>query len=321
VFIWKYGDTEKFYYAYGFDRKNMSRKKVMNEYIINEQAFLQRIKYRNYHIHKGMWSARAIVSDKFYFFLFLKSLGIPTPMILYYTRNGKLFYGVGDKTISEENSIETVFEQELDGFAKPFGGQMGTGAFSLSIQNKTVFVNNQPTTKENVLKTITNTNYIIQERVVQHPLMNKLCSTSLNTIRMITLITEDEEIIVVRAGARIGREGNVVDNTSKGGMMVGIDLNTGRLMKKGFIKPGYGTVVTQHPDNGLVFEGFEIPYFKEAVELAKELHSKLYRIHSVGWDIAITPNGPMFIEGNSIWEIGLIQATMGGLKSIEKYFD
>lgn len=80
-------------------------------------------------------------------------------------------------------------------------------------------------------------------------------------------------------------------------------------------------MVTQHPDNGLVFECFEIPYFKEAVKMAKDLHSKLYRIHSMGWDIAITSNGPVFIEGNSLWEISLIQAVHGGLKKqIEKYF-
>ena len=65
----------------------------------------------------------------------------------------------------------------------------------------------------------------------------------------------------------------------------------------------------------------QIPFFKEAVEMAKELHSKLYRIHSVGWDIAITQEGPIFIEGNSRWEVSGTQAAVGGLKIIEKYFD
>ena len=55
--------------------------------------------------------------------------------------------------------------------------------------------------------------------------------------------------------------------------------------------------------------------------MAKELHSKLYRIHSVGWDIAITEEGPVFIEGNSKWEISGTQSAEGGVKFIEKYFD
>ena len=55
--------------------------------------------------------------------------------------------------------------------------------------------------------------------------------------------------------------------------------------------------------------------------MASKLHRYLYRCHSVGWDIAITESGPMFIEGNGWWEISLLQAVHGGLKQeIEKYF-
>ena len=293
-FILKYGGLEKYYFTYGFDRKSMTFQK-MKEYIINEGAFLRKVDYHNDHINKkhGRFSGRAIISDKFYFYLFLKSLDVPTPRVFFY-----------------------------DGFAKPYGGQLGDGAFSLKVKESNVFVNGElELDKNKLIQTLTKTNYIVQERIVQHPRMNRLCSTSLNTIRLQTLITENEEIIAFSAGVRMGREGSIVDNWAKGGVFVGIDMNTGRLHKTGYIKPPFGKTVIQHPDNGLTFEGFEIPFFKNAVEMAKDLHSKLYRIHSIGWDIAITEKGPMFIEGNSLWEISLLQASSGGLKSIEKYFD
>ena len=55
--------------------------------------------------------------------------------------------------------------------------------------------------------------------------------------------------------------------------------------------------------------------------MAIKLHKYLYRCHSVGWDIAITEKGPVFIEGNGWWEISLVQAVHGGLKKqVEKYF-
>ena len=63
-----------------------------------------------------------------------------------------------------------------------------------------------------------------------------------------------------------------------------------------------------------------IPYFQEAVREAIKLHNVMYRCHSVGWDIAITENGPIFIEGNGLWEISLLQAAHGGMKDIEKHF-
>ena len=321
-FVWKYGDTEKFYFAYGFDRKNMTRKKICHDYIINEAAFLKKIDFHNNHINKkqGRFSGRCIVSDKFYFYLFLKSLGFPTPCILFYTRKGSLLYY--DDQSYNNGLIKDILTKDMDAFAKPYGGQLGNGAFTLKVNDSKVFVNDELISQtDKLLQTLASTDYIIQERVIQHPQMNKLCSTSLNTIRVQTIITEDENVIAFRAGVRMGREGSHVDNWAKGGVFVGIDMDTGKLLKTGFIKPPYGTTVTQHPDNGLVFEGFEIPFFNEAVKMAKALHSKLYRIHSVGWDIAITPDGPVFIEGNSLWEISLLQASMGGLKSIEKYFD
>ena len=87
------------------------------------------------------------------------------------------------------------------------------------------------------------------------------------------------------------------------------------------LKPKYGTSIKEHPDTHVVFKDFEIPYYKEAEKMAVELHKRLYRCHSVGWDIGITKDGPMFIEGNGLWEISLIQAAHGGLKKqIEKYF-
>ena len=323
-FILKSGAVEKFYFAYGFDRKSMPRKKCVDEYIINEDVFLHKVNYNNNHM-KGkpkLVPGRVLISDKFYFYLFLRDFGIPTPKIYYYFRDGAVFYSL-EKQNTNDIKGRDLFTFDFDGFAKPLGGQLGDGAFPIKVSHSRIFINdNQEISEEELIRSVSKTNYIIQERIVQHLQMNKLCSTSLNTIRFQTVLTEDNGIIAFGAGVRMGREGSHVDNWAKGGIFVGVDMNTGKLLKNGFIKPPFGTVVTKHPDNGLVFEGFEIPYFKEAVEMAKVLHSKLYRIHSVGWDIAITEEGPMFVEGNSLWEISLIQAAHGGLKKqIEKYFN
>ena len=64
----------------------------------------------------------------------------------------------------------------------------------------------------------------------------------------------------------------------------------------------------------MVFEGFRIPYWNEVRELVKNVHAKLPDIRSIGWDVAITPNGPVLIEGNDNWEIGGPQDMEGGLK-------
>lgn len=62
-----------------------------------------------------------------------------------------------------------------------------------------------------------------------------------------------------------------------------------------------------------MFSGFEIPYFQDAVQLATQLHSYLYGVHSIGWDIAITKAEPIIIEGNDEWD-GAVPMT------VEKHF-
>lgn len=42
-------------------------------------------------------------------------------------------------------------------------------------------------------------------------------------------------------------------------------------------------------------------------------HTFLPSIHSIGWDIAITKDGPCFVEGNDNWEVSLVQICSHGL--------
>ena len=45
--------------------------------------------------------------------------------------------------------------------------------------------------------------------------------------------------------------------------------------------------------------------------LALDAHAKLLVPWSVGWDVAITPQGPMLLEGNPMWGADLAQAPHG----------
>ena len=184
-----------------------------------------------------------------------------------------------------------------------------------------MFINNEETSVDNLIQIILSADYLIQERIYQHPKMAELNASTINSIRLQTVMDKDGVVHPFGAGLRMGRKGCSVDNWAKGGVFVGVDMKSGKLMEKGFLKPQYGTSTKEHPDTHVVFKDFEIPYYKEAETLAVKLHKYLYRCHSVGWDIAITENGPVFIEGNGWWEISLVQAVHGGLKNqIESYF-
>ena len=132
--------------------------------------------------------------------------------------------------------------------------------------------------------------------------------------------SSEEDIVVMCVLLRMGAHGSTVDNWAKGGLIVGVD-NDGNLQEYGYYKPGYGTKTDKHPDTGVIFKGINIPFFEESLEKTKQFHSKLNHIHSIGWDVAITGDGPVFIEGNDSWELGFVQIVNGGIKEqLNAYF-
>lgn len=77
-------------------------------------------------------------------------------------------------------------------------------------------------------------NFIIQEKIKQHNLLERIHPSSLNTIR-ITSYRYMEEITILSAVLRMGSGGSRVDNASKGGIIVGIDLEKGKIKLKDYI--------------------------------------------------------------------------------------
>ena len=53
-----------------------------------------------------------------------------------------------------------------------------------------------------------------------------------------------------------------------------------------------------HPLTNTAIVGYKVPLFKEAIKLAEELSAIIPEMGVVGWDIAITPDGPVVVEGN-----------------------
>ena len=136
---------------------------------------------------------------------------------------------------------------------------------------------------------------ILEEIVVQHPKMASLCPTSVNTCRIATLFGEKQKGIVY-AFLRIGN-GKVMDNVDCGGMAARIDLSSGKLLTVGADKQG--NTFLKHPMTNTSIIGFTIPFWNEAKAMCMKAAEKIPEMRYIAWDVAITANGPTFIEGNS----------------------
>ena len=146
--------------------------------------------------------------------------------------------------------------------------------------------------------------FIIQSKLEQHTDLAKLNPTSVNTIRVMSYMKNDE-VIVLYAVIRIGRMGQVVDNETAGGIKADIDLLTGRI--KG---PAYGSATEPNmlqTDSGAVLDGYMIPSFPKVIDFVKDLHYRLPYFRIVGWDITVDKEGnPVMIEWNRQAELSQV---------------
>lgn len=162
-----------------------------------------------------------------------------------------------------------------------------------------------------------NNNLFIEEYVKQNKEINKLCKESVDTIRIMTFAYNGKSEIVY-AAMRIGNGINNVDNFHQGGMGCKIDLDKGILIGDAYDKDLNHFKV--HPKSKVKFDGFKIPYWEEAKKLVLDASKVNNNIHMVGWDVAITDDGPTLIEGNRRPGFDLIQVlSKRGRKDIMRH--
>lgn len=298
LLLWliRYREVNTYYYVYGFDRQNGVN---IDEYM-PYRVFRKIRNDKNFHPKNASgYNYVCILRDKFVFSQFVSSLGFPTPKNVAICDSQSITWLDKMRTVSLDALVPDT-ELHFDGFCKMLEGINGKGAFPLALKDGKLFINDEEITVDQ-LKDRLDGQYLIQERVRQHGKMSELHPASINTIRLITFNNRGN-VQAFCSAQRMGTNGRSLDNWTAGGILVGVDLESGRLYDEGVYKPGYGGIVREHPQTHVRFSGFEIPYFHDAVKLATDLHRYLYGVHSIGWDIAITENGPIIIEGNDDWD-------------------
>lgn len=201
------------------------------------------------------------------------------------------FY-IDNKAVSREAAIEHC-RQIDDAIIKPSLSTRGAGVRAISVVDGVTNWNGKTVAQ---LFDAYDQDFIMQERLVQHPAMRALNPTSANTIRLLTY-RKDMEVSIIYTVIRIGREGTIIDNESAGGISARINPD-GRLAKYAF--GSAGTDLVEKTDGGITLEGYEIPSYDKVVETVKRLHLNLPHFNIAAWDFAVGEEGePIFIEWNA----------------------
>ena len=195
---------------------------------------------------------------------------------------------------------------------KSSNGQCGIG---VEVKNTTDF------TEESLVQYLKDTdNDMVEEFVVQHKYLQELSPSGLNTVRIITQLDKNNKVVILGVRLRI-TVNSVVDNLAAGNLAAPVNNKTGIVEGPGVYSDITKEDAYEHPVTNVKIVGFEIPFWNETLQMIEKAALLHPENRSIGWDVAITDNGPELIEANHDWCKLLWQLPIKkGLKPIlEKY--
>ncbi len=137
---------------------------------------------------------------------------------------------------------------------------------------------------------------IVQPFIENHPAIAAVSNGALATLRIVTGINErgEAEFVTALMGLPHGAY-----ETSAGAICCSLDRATGQIRCATLLS---GDPVTRHPDTGIPIVGVVLPNWRNSVDLARCAHAGAFsRFPFLGWDIALTKDGPILLETNSGW--------------------
>ncbi|QGP79224.1 sugar-transfer associated ATP-grasp domain-containing protein [Sphingobium sp. CAP-1] len=154
---------------------------------------------------------------------------------------------------------------------------------------------------------------VIQQRLPTHAALADLSPGALPTLRVVTCLNESGAPEACAMALRLSAGGpRPVDNFNAGNLVLAVDDagRCGAAWRSGGARPP--SRHSRHPATGAPIEGALLPDHDAALALAIRAHDRCRAGFTViGWDIGITAQGPVLVEGN--WNPGtdIIQLVEG----------
>lgn len=252
--------------------------------------------------------SRRILNDKAAFFLHCENAGvhsIPTYML-----------------VQADGRVERLKEFDgdlppIDIFFKPLKGRGGRGCERWLRQADGRYADQHGTVKsveellDHIRAQARNEPVIVQKALMGHAALRDLAINVLTTCRVMSVKNEVGNYEVTHAVFKSStRSDSVVDNFHKGGIVSRVDVETGRLGPASDAGTRQPCVwFDLHPTTGAAITGRQLPFWQETKDLLCRGHAAFPDRVTIGWDVAITDEGPVIVEGNVQSGCDMIQRT------------
>lgn len=257
------------------------------------------------------FSWHPIIHNKWITKNYYQSLGIKMPETYGLLHKSHGISVCGEKLQSAKDLDELVLKNNLNEIViKHIGGGEGdyVGIIDKIDKNNNKFeyitVSNQKLSHKEINKFLNKElggleGYLVEEKLTSHPSINEITGGGLSSIRVETLCNGKDVNKIQMAFLRLGIPGRATDHSTRGGLYVPINIESG-ILEKGldFSRSIHGHWVSRHAVTNKIFEGVVVPGWEEICEFALEISKKSPGLRFVGWDIVSTNDGPRLLEGN-----------------------
>jgi hypothetical protein len=254
-----------------------------------------------------------LTEDKLVFFQRCVDNDLPTPRVLGIWSN-RTDWPVQIRVVNDDaawrDMLTNLDVPEL--VIKPVHGVHGESVMLIQRDNDRFLLHSgQSLDADEILAEMRASDYshwMIQERLYAHPDIAALTgSENLQTARVVTWIDGDGSAHVIFAWLRIIGSSEAFDNFNfgaAGNFVATIDLETAEIRYAlGTAADGHGLdEIVFHPSTGRRMPGFTIPNGQQMFEMVQHAAVCFAPLRTIGWDVAITPDGFALVEGNVTWD-------------------
>lgn len=311
LFRWYLQNKELLYWYYilGFDTKKHAEQDEYlswNEYDRMREKVNDTLVDTKFKVHYKVLSF-----DKFVSNIYLEKFKIPVVKNEALIQRNRIIWP--DESYG---SLDELFHRGFEVvFIKPVFGMSGVGIIRADFETGKFFQDNKNYPIDRLVEFLSNGVWVVQREIKQHPELNRFQSSAVHCLR-VTTILNDGEPELVSAYLKVATGESFLDNWGSGSLFIGIDQKTGILRDRGYFKRKHfiQKSTQEHPDSKLRFEGFKIPHYTDALKVCLKGHKYHYGTFFIGWDVALTEDGPIVIEANCEPTIHPQQLLYGGMR-------
>ena len=218
-------------------------------------------------------------------------------------------------TLPEEPALDDVLsllQSEGALILKPVSGFGGDGIFRCSYRDDAFHLDGRQVSRSELSDRLSRLEeYLVCEYVQQADYADQLFADSANTVRLISMWDyERDEPFVGAAIQRIGTSDTApVDNWSKGGLSVDVNVETGELGPAAYWPDKSEPLqwFDSHPGTGGRIEGVRVTRWEIVHEKILEMAASLSFAPYIAWDVLVTEDGFAILEINEFPHLPMMQ--------------